>query len=219
MQQANTTLTADVDVNGDVAEWVVALTLPERSFVDGALGAAQLEAGTRMLDLGCGTGHLLERAAQREPSAIFIGVDIDADCVELARRRARSAPTRIEIHVCDGRELPFSDDYFDVISLTLLLGTLPRQMREQMLAEARRVLAPGGRIVMADFRSRGCVIARVFRDATELLPGSAYWSGARAAHISAEIANGGFETPQLIRSYCTVAGAIDLLVAHKPLIT
>lgn len=218
MRAADTTLTADHDVNDGVAEWVLALTLPEWSFVDDLLCEAQLEAGTRMLDLGCGTGHLLASAAQREPSAILIGVDLDADRVEIARRRARTAPTRIEIHACDGRELPFSDDYFDVISITLVLGTLPWQAREQVLTEARRVLAPGGRIVAADFSSRGCMVARLLRDVTELIPGSAYWSAGKPANITREIANSGFEMPQIVRTYCTVAGAVDLVVAHKPLI-
>lgn len=218
MSEANTILATDRDIDNDVADWVLALTLPERSFVDALLGAAELEAGTRMLDLGCGTGHLLSRAAQHEPSAIFVGVDLDADCAELARRRARSAPTRIEIHKCDGRELPFSDDYFDIISITLVLGTLAWQARAQILAEARRVLTPGGRIVTADFSSRGCIVARLIRDVTDMIPGSAYWSSGKPANVSRDIANAGFETPRLIRTYCTVGGAVDLMVAYKPLI-
>jgi len=219
MDKTSTTISPERVVSDSAAETVVALTLPEWSFVDGVLDAAQLQTGVRMLDLGCGTGRLLSQAAQREPSAVLVGVDVDADRVELARRRARSAPTRIEIHKCDAQELPFSDDYFDVVSMTLVLGSLPWRTRGRILEQTRRVLSPGGRIVIADFASRGCLLARWLHDATDLIPGSAYWSSGKPMDISRDIVNSGFEPPQLIRTYCTISGAIDLIVAHKPLVT
>ena len=100
-------------------------------------------AGRRILDAGCGAGPLL--AALRDRGAIVTGFDRSAAMVELARRRlGRHADLRVaEL----GRPLPFPDGTFDDVTASLVLHYL--EDWGPALAELRRVLKPGGRLIVS----------------------------------------------------------------------
>src|SRR5437667_2334525 len=72
---------------------------------------AGINAGDRVIDVGCGTGSLaIALAARSEPAAI-VGVDIAAPYVDFAS--ARSADPRVKFHLGDAAALEFSDESFD----------------------------------------------------------------------------------------------------------
>ncbi|WP_191246376.1 class I SAM-dependent methyltransferase [Amycolatopsis deserti] len=100
-------------------------------------------AGRRILDAGCGAGAL--HAALRERGAIVTGVDSSAKMLELARKRLGDDA---DLHLADvGSTLPFPDKSFDDIVACLLLHYLEDWTAP--LAELRRVLEPGGRLIVA----------------------------------------------------------------------
>jgi SAM-dependent methyltransferase len=92
--------------------------------------------GDRVLDLACGSGLAMELATLR--GATVAGIDAAPRLVAVARQRLPEA----DIRVGDMHALPWEDDSFDVVtSFRGIWGTTP-----DALAEARRVLAPGGRL-------------------------------------------------------------------------
>jgi ubiquinone/menaquinone biosynthesis C-methylase UbiE len=98
-------------------------------------------AGRRILDAGCGSGPLF--AALRDRGAIVTGFDKSAGMLELARRRLGDGA---DLLVADlGRPLPFADGAFDDVIASLVLHYL--QDWTAPLAELRRVLKPGGRLI------------------------------------------------------------------------
>ena len=110
--------------------------------------AAAVRSGEQVLDLACGTGELLSRIAKETPGAERIGVDLSPKMVERARAKLTDEPnTRVER--ADAHDLPFADDTFDVVvcANTFHYFTHP----EQVLREVRRVLRPGGRLVLLDW--------------------------------------------------------------------
>ncbi|WP_424188037.1 class I SAM-dependent methyltransferase [Actinokineospora sp. G85] len=98
-------------------------------------------AGRRVLDAGCGSGSL--SAALRDRGAVVTGIDASAAMLALARRRL--GPD-VVLHVGDlnGR-LPFADNAFDDVVASLVLHYL--RDWGPVLAESRRVLKPGGRLI------------------------------------------------------------------------
>ncbi len=100
-------------------------------------------AGRRILDVGCGAGPVL--AALRDRGAIVTGTDSSTKMLELARQRLGEDPLLLTADL--GTPLPFPDDAFDDVIACLVLHYL-RDWKEP-LAELRRVLVPGGRLIVA----------------------------------------------------------------------
>ncbi len=100
-------------------------------------------AGRRILDAGCGSGPLF--AALRDRGAIVTGIDTSTGMLELARRRLGA---RADLQVADlGSPLPFPDGVFDDVIASLVLHYLEDWTAP--LAELRRVLTPGGRLIVS----------------------------------------------------------------------
>ncbi|WP_433414251.1 methyltransferase domain-containing protein [Microtetraspora malaysiensis] len=98
-------------------------------------------AGRRILDAGCGSGPL--SAALRDRGAVVTGIDASAGMLALARRRLGADAA---LHMVDLRDpLPFADDAFDDVVASLVLHYL--EDWGPTLAELRRVLRPGGRLI------------------------------------------------------------------------
>lgn len=99
--------------------------------------------GRRILDAGCGSGPLF--GALRDRGALVAGVDKSAAMLELARRRLGPGA---DLRVADlAASLPFGDGTFDDVVASLVLHYL--EDWGPTLAEFRRVLVPGGRLIVA----------------------------------------------------------------------
>jgi SAM-dependent methyltransferase len=116
--------------------------------------AAVASQGARVLEVGCGPGHLSTRLARRY-SLDVTGLDLDPTMIERAQTNAGRAPHLADpspaFVVGDAASLPFPDRSFDLVVSTLSLhhwADLPAG-----LAEIARVLKPDGRALIWDFRS------------------------------------------------------------------
>jgi len=99
-----------------------------------------------VLDLCCGTGMLAGMAADR--GARVVGVDLSPAMLRVGRAK-HPAVTFLD---GDATSLIFSDDEFDAILLSFALHEKSRQSGYEMLAEAWRVMKPGGVLLIADYR-------------------------------------------------------------------
>jgi ubiquinone/menaquinone biosynthesis C-methylase UbiE len=116
---------------------------------------ARIQPGEQVLDVGCGTGTLAMEVARRVGRAGRVaGVDPGTEQIARARWKAarRNLPVDFQIGVIE--QLPFPDQTFDVVLSTLMMHHLPADLKRQGLAEIARVLKPGGRLVIADFKHK-----------------------------------------------------------------
>jgi ubiquinone/menaquinone biosynthesis C-methylase UbiE len=126
----------------------------------------------RLLDIATGTGRTLRQIAIAHPELDCVGVDLSRYYLEVARRVLRRAP-RVSLLVDNAEALPFADASFDAVSCVYLMHELPLDARRRVLAEARRVLRPGGLLVLEDACQPGDspalaeVLARFQRDLHE----------------------------------------------------
>jgi ubiquinone/menaquinone biosynthesis C-methylase UbiE len=103
-----------------------------------------------VLDVGCGTGYLTRRAARAVgPAGRVVGVDPAAPAIAYARR---VSPPHCDFHVASGEAIPEPGASFDVVVSSLAVHHIPPQGRPVALQEMYRVLRPGGRLLIADFR-------------------------------------------------------------------
>ncbi len=119
------------------------------------------EAGT-VLDVGCGTGLLLEKLARVRPEARMIGVDPAERMVEVARGKYGNSP-RFRFEVGSAEQLPLPDESVDLVLSTVSAHHWPDL--DAGLREIARVLRPGGHVLIADIHLRGNfrIIAPILR--------------------------------------------------------
>lgn len=113
------------------------------------------EGGT-VLDLCTGTGLLARRIALRRPDARVLGVDLDRAMVAEARRQnpGRRGAANLSFEVADVTRLPQAAATADCVTCGLGLHEMPPADVPRALAEACRVLRPGGQLLVLDFNPR-----------------------------------------------------------------
>ncbi len=116
---------------------------------------AQLAAGQRVLDLGCGTGAGTLTAKRAQPGIEIVGIDPDAKALARARGKAERAGLAIEFQEGFGDALPFPDASFDRVLSSFMFHHLESEQKPGVLREVRRVLRPGGRFHLLDFGGAG----------------------------------------------------------------
>lgn len=106
--------------------------------------------GERVLEVGPGTGYYTLSVAQAlEPGGQLDVFDLQQEMLDHTLRRARAEGIANVVPAQgDARELPYPDASFDAAYLVTVLGEIPDQVRA--LAELRRVLRPGGRLVVGE---------------------------------------------------------------------
>ena len=112
------------------------------------VAAAEIERGTRVLDVACGTGEpAISIATLLHGTGEVIGVDISSAPLEIARRRAKDRGlTNARFEQADAHQLSFADDSFDRVTSRLgimFFADLPNALRQM-----HRVLKPGGRVTL-----------------------------------------------------------------------
>ena len=111
-----------------------------------ALVQLPLNPDARVLDLGCGTGVLLRRALSTQPTLQYIGVDVSLGMLQQA---ARQLPSNVALVQGTSAALPFPDGSIDIAVSTSALHYMPSL--PSVLDELRRVLTPGGTVVLSDW--------------------------------------------------------------------
>jgi len=128
---------------------------------DRLLAQTVLPAGSSAVDLGCGHGTVAIMTALRFPDVMVTGIDLwrsidqSGNTIAAAERNATMSGVQHRIHFDTGdmTELPYPDGSFGLVTASLSIHNIPsRDGRRRAIAEAVRVLAPEGRILIADIR-------------------------------------------------------------------
>ncbi|TCL58951.1 methyltransferase family protein [Kineothrix alysoides] len=98
-----------------------------------------------VLDLGCGTGAIIQAILREAPDKEVYGIDISEKMLQKAKEKLTGKAT---LTLGDSEHLPYQDSLFDVIYCNDSFHHYPHP--EKVLAEAHRVLKPGGTIIIGD---------------------------------------------------------------------
>ena len=115
--------------------------------------AARLTPDQSILEIGCGIGTILTATQRRLGStSLYVGVDLSFQMIARGHSNADdSDQKRVSLLVASGLSLPADDSLFDVVLLSHVIKYLTDEEFSQVLWEAKRVLKPGGRIVLWEF--------------------------------------------------------------------
>jgi len=111
---------------------------------------ANVRPGAKALDIAGGTGDLsMAFAKQAGPTGEVWHTDINESMLRVGRDRLLDHGVMTPALLCDAEKIPFPDHYFDVVSVAFGLRNMTH--KEAALAEMRRVLKPGGKLLVLEF--------------------------------------------------------------------
>jgi len=126
-----------------------------------AVALAGVRAGERVLDVAAGSGDLALDFAKRAGTSGEVWLtDINRAMLERGRDRLLDRGRPVPAVQCDAQELPFPSDYFDCVSVAFGLRNMTDQ--DAALAEMRRVLKPGGRLLVLEFSRVWQPLAKIY---------------------------------------------------------
>lgn len=112
---------------------------------------ANIQAGHKVLDLGCGTGTLAILAKQSQPNAEAFGLDADPDMLKVAKQKADEKHASVIFDVGFTNQLPYPDNSFDRVMSSIMIHHLKTPDKIKTAHEVFRVLKPGGELHIIDF--------------------------------------------------------------------
>jgi ubiquinone/menaquinone biosynthesis C-methylase UbiE len=154
---------------------------------DAVLRALAAESCRRVLDIGCGTGRLVERLVEaRAPDAV-VGCDFSAGMLREAAARLEGSAAATLVRG-DATRLPFRDGVFDAAVSTEAFHWFPDQAAA--LRELRRVLRPGGRLLLALVSPPFEIVADAFEVGMRLVGQPLWWT--TPSRLRAQVEAAGF---------------------------
>ena len=166
-----------------------------------------LKPGGTIADVGAGTGTLAALLADARADADIVAIDGDPEVL----RRAAIKGVRGRQGRADS--LPLADRSADRVVMSLLLHHLEPDGKRAALAEARRVLKPGGRLHIADWGRAADPLMRMTFFGLQLLDGFAGTRDHVAGRLPGLIAESGFGSVTIDERYRTAWGTLELITA------
>jgi ubiquinone/menaquinone biosynthesis C-methylase UbiE len=115
------------------------------------ISLADLSAGDKVLEIGCGTGTLtLAAKKQVGPTGEAVGIDIAPEMVAAASRKAARKRVDVSFRVGSMASIPFPDNNFNVVICSFMIFHMPSDIREKGFTEIYRVLKSGGHLFILD---------------------------------------------------------------------
>ncbi|MFL5895736.1 MAG: class I SAM-dependent methyltransferase [Thermoleophilaceae bacterium] len=195
---------------------VVAVTSRERGFKRRLLEHAKVKNGEAVLDLACGTGTLAIQVKELKPKADVAAIDADRAILVRAREKAKAAGTRIDFDRGLSTELPYYDASFDVVLSTLFFHHLTDEAKADTAEEVRRILKPGGRLLVADWGRAQDPMMRVAFLGVQLLDGFRTTSSNVAGRLPEILREAGFKRVSVVDRMRTPLGTIEIVSASRP---
>lgn len=155
------------------------------------LELAAVRDGESVLEVAAGTGVVLAEVVRANPSGKNEGIDLTEGMLEQARRRLRKQGIGAwHVQVADARALPFEDATFDVVLNSYMFDLLPEADFLPILGEMRRVLRPGGRLVVVNMTRAGSLVERAAEAVYRVRP--QWMGGCRCVEMEPAVRAAGF---------------------------
>ena len=152
-------------------------------------------APQRTLELGCGVGASTVAVASYFPEAENWGLDVGAAMLRYAHARAEHIGAKIHFAQGDAEATHFPDDHFDLVYTCAVLHETSEQAVKAIIAEARRILRPGGMMVHLEVPTRYDGIdpwGRLQGDFEAIYNNESYWHGANSLDYARAVEAAGF---------------------------
>lgn len=195
---------------------LIRTTLKEDVFKKRLVLQANIEPGHRILDLGCGTGTLMIMIKRACPDATVVGLDGDAEVLDIARRKAKAAGLAVELQQGMAFKPPFEPGSFDRVVSSLVFHHLSSEQKLRALRSARSLLRSRGELHIADWGKAQNALMRAAFIGVQLLDGFATTTDNVRGRLPDLIKQAGFDSVAETHREMTIFGTLSLYSAVAP---
>lgn len=190
-------------------------TMPEKKNKQALIATANISAGAKVLDFGCGTATLTIMVKQIYPEAKVTGIDVDAEIFKKATQKIKEKKSDIFLLDYDGVALPFQDNSFERVISCLVFHHLDTDTKQKVLADIFRVLNKNGQLHIADFGRSKLWIQRTLFNIIRGLDGFKPTDANAKGLLPELIADSGFKNVDIQRRFKTMFGEVQIISAEK----
>jgi ubiquinone/menaquinone biosynthesis C-methylase UbiE len=166
-------------------------TLTETRARRRALELARIMDGEAILEVALGTGLTFQEILKANPGGKNVGVDLTPAMLEKARKRAeRMRATNFQVAVGDAYALDFSDGSFNLLMNNYMFDLLPEKDFTLVLSQFKRLLKPGGRLVLVNMTKGEHFYQRIYEAIYQVNP--AWLGGCRGVLLTEAVRAVGF---------------------------
>ena len=155
---------------------------------------SRIQKGESVLDVAVGTGLILADLVKLNPTGLNAGIDISGGMLQKARARLKDSPARVELKQASAFEIPYPAAAFDLVMNGYMFDLMPVEAMPKILTEYRRVLKPGGRLVLVNM-TRGVHFYQQFWEGVYKL-NPRWLGGCRGVLLSDSLKAAGFRSIQ-----------------------
>ncbi|MBJ7411252.1 MAG: class I SAM-dependent methyltransferase [Phenylobacterium sp.] len=194
---------------------VIAIMTRERRWRARLLAALAPAAGETIVDLGSGTGSMALLIKEAVPGCRMTGVDPDPEVLAIARAKIEAAGQQVELVEATGDAPGLEDEVADKVISSLVLHQCSQAAKEGLLANAFRLLKPGGLLLIADYGlQRTPLMSMLFRQ-VRALDGYENTRANKDGEIPGMIAAAGFQDVSELSVTPTPTGSISIYLGRK----
>lgn len=158
---------------------------------------ANVQNGESVLDVASGTGLILADLVKINRTGLNAGIDISTGMLQKANARLKNAPARVELKRASAFKIPYPDGHFDLITNGYMFDLMPVEGMPTILTEFRRVLKPGGRLVLMNMTEGERPGSQVYQWIYQRAP--ALMGGCRGVKLASLLPHAGFQV--MVREY------------------
>ncbi len=152
---------------------------------------ANVQDGESVLDVAVGTGLILADIVKINQTGLNAGIDISSGMLQKARARLKNNSARVELKQASAFEIPYPNASFDLLINGYMFDLMPVDVMPNILGEFRRVLKPGGRLVLMNMTEGERPGSQVYQWLYQRSP--ALMGGCRGVKLAGLLPQAGFQ--------------------------
>lgn len=156
-----------------------------------ALELANIQDGESVLEVAVGTGLAFHEIVKSNQSGKNYGIDLTESMLEKARQKINQTNADYQLAVGDAYDLDFKDAQFDLVVNNYMFDLLPETDFSKVLAQFKRVLKPGGRLILVNMTRGEHFYQRLYETLYQINP--SWMGGCRGVLLTGELQKAGFK--------------------------
>lgn len=197
---------------------VIAVMTRERHWRGSLLKALSPQPGETVVDIGSGTGSMAILIKTEQPDVRMVGIDPDPSVREIAETKAKKAGVSIEFFTAMGdaqiEAVPY--DSADKVISSLVLHQCPIDVKRAIIANAYRMLKPGGRLLVSDYGKQSTLFMKMLFNQVRAVDGYEDTKPNKDGMVPVYIGEAGFQQVEELGFTQTPTGSISLYSGLKP---